>query len=131
MCLHHISDFAQRIENAGAGFAMDDEDVGDVRIVPEQGVDFLGLGRQVIALVQGDEGATEVFQGLGGALAVGAIHQHQCLAVTRDGSGQGRFHRVAAAALQRHAGEAVIRYTGHAQQVLANLGRDLIEGNVP
>ncbi|MNL45373.1 hypothetical protein D3C87_1680140 [compost metagenome] len=110
---------------------MDDEDVGDVRVGLEQGVHFFGLGRQVIALVQGNERATEVLQGLGGALTVGAVHQHQGLAVTGDGGGQGGLDRVAAAALQWHTGEAVILYAGHAQQFLANFSGDLIEGTVP
>ncbi|MNG01977.1 hypothetical protein D3C84_849800 [compost metagenome] len=87
MGLHHVGDFAQRIENAGAGFAMDEEDVGDVRVVPEQGVHFLGLRRQVIPFVQGNERAAEVLQGLCCALAVGAIHQHQRFTVARDGRG--------------------------------------------
>ncbi|MNI67203.1 hypothetical protein D3C73_1228220 [compost metagenome] len=131
MRLHHIGDFAQWVEDAGAGFAMNEKDIGDVGVGLEQGVYFLGQRGQVIALVEGDEVTTEVFQGLGGTLAISAVHQHQRLAVSGNGGGQRSLHRVTAAALQWHAGETVILDAGHAQQMLANFCGHLVERHVP
>ncbi|MNZ67629.1 hypothetical protein D3C78_858840 [compost metagenome] len=131
MRLDHRGDLPERVENARAGLAVDQEHRGDVRVVTQQLVDLLRLRRQVVALVQADVGAPEVVEGLPGALAVGAVHQHQRLAVARHRGGQRRLDGEGAAALHGHADIAVVLHPGHRHQLATDLGGDLVELAVP
>ena len=85
---------------------------------------------QIIAHVQRFEVAAQILENAGHALTVGAVHQHQGLAVPRQQGRQSRFHRVSAATLQRHADVGFLG-ARHFQEPAANASGQGIEIAVP
>ena len=125
-----LGDFGQRVEDAGAGFAVDQCNVGDTGIGPQQTVDVGGSGRFVFGGFEGAERAAEHFANFRQAFAVGAVDQHQNLAIARHQGADCRFDGKSAAALQWHAvvsGGAV----DDRQQLLAEAGGQLVEAVIP
>lgn len=126
----HPGDLGQRVEDAGAGFAVDQRDMGNARVGGQQAVDVGGSGRLVLGGFEGAVGAAQYLADLCQALAISAVDQHQHLAVLRHQGTDSRFHGEGAAALQGHAvvaGAAV----DDRQQLLADTGSQLVEVAVP
>ena len=94
-----LGDFGQRIENAGAGFAVDQRHVRNVSVGAQQAVDVGGGGRFVFGGFEGAERAAEHFADFRQALAVRAIDQHEDFAVARHQRADRRFDGKSAAAL--------------------------------
>ena len=128
--LNDLGDLRQRIENAGAGFAVDQRDVGDARVGLEQTVHIGGGGGFVFSGFKGAEVAAQHFTDLRQALAVRAVDQDQHLAITRDQGADGRFDGKGAAALQGHTVVAVSTIED-CQQLLADAGSELVETVIP
>ena len=99
MLRNDLGDLGQRIENAGAGFAVDQRHVGDVSVGAQQAVDVSGGGRFVFGGFEGAERAAEHFADLRQALAIRAIDQHEDFAVARYQRADRRFDGEGAAAL--------------------------------
>ena len=104
--------------------------MGDGGVGGQQAVDVGGGGRLVFGSFEGAVGTTQHFAYLRQALAIGAIDQHQDLAITRHQGADGRFHGEGAAALQ---GDAVVAGAAvdDGQQLLADTGSQLVEVAVP
>ncbi len=130
MLFNHLRDVRQRVENAGAGFAVDQRDVSDRRVGVQQAVDVGGGSGFVFSGFEGAEVAAEHFADLRQALAVGAVDQHQYLAVARHEGANGRFDGKGAAALQGHAVVAVGGVQDR-QQLCADAGGQLVEAVIP
>ncbi len=77
MTRDHLGDVRQRIEDAGAGLAMNQRDMTDGRIGQQQALDINGGGRLVLGGFEGAERTAEHRTDLRQALAVGAVDQHQ------------------------------------------------------
>ncbi|MCY1407637.1 hypothetical protein D9M71_229430 [compost metagenome] len=130
MVFDHLGDFGQRVQDAGAGFAVDQRHMGDGRVFGQQPVDVGGGGRLVFCRFEGAVSATQHFADLRQALAVRAVDQYQNLAIAWHQGADGRFHGEGAAALQGHAvvaGGAV----DDGQQLFADAGGQLVEGVIP
>ena len=130
MLLDHLGDFRQRVEDAGAGFAVNQGNVGDAGIGAQEAVDVGGGGRFVFGGFESAERAPEYFADLRQAFAVGTVDQHQDLAVTGHQGADRRFDGEGAAALQWHAvmaGGAV----DDRQQLFAEAGGQLVEAVIP
>lgn len=82
--LHHGRDFRQRVEDAGRRLAMDEPDVGNRRIGLEQPVDVLRRRRHVLGRLEGRDLAAHHLRESGEPRAVGAVDQHQHVAVARN-----------------------------------------------
>ncbi|MNP29177.1 hypothetical protein D3C76_1221870 [compost metagenome] len=130
MRLDDFGDGFQRVEDAGAGLAVDQRDVGDFRIGLQQALDVGGGGRHVFFGFKGAELAADDLADLRQALAVGAVDQHQDLAITRHQGTDRGFHGEGAAALQRYAGVGFLA-TDDVQQAAAHAGSQLVEIVVP
>ena len=101
---HRRGDFGQRIEDPGRRLAMDERDVGDRGVGVEQPRDRPSrLGARLTAVSNGRELAAQHFGQSRQALAVGAVDQHQYMAIARDEGVDRRFDRERAAALHGHA----------------------------
>ena len=95
-------DLLDRIEDAAGRLAVDGEDVGDRRRLGEQALDRVEVGRRVLRRFVGERPAAGDGENALGALAVGAVDQHQRGAVARDEGGQHRLDGEGARALHRH-----------------------------
>ena len=125
-----LGNLCQRVENPGAGFAVDQRNVGDAGVGPQQAVDVGGGGRLVFSGFEGAERAAQVFTDFRQALAVRAVDQHQHFAVTRHQCADRRFDGEGPAALQGHAVVAV-GAVDDAQQLFAEAGGQLVEAVIP
>lgn len=125
-----VGDFRQWVEDPGAGFAVNQRDVGDVGIGAQQAVDVGGGGRLVFGGFKSAETAAEHFADFRQAFAVGAVDQHQDFAVARHQRADRCFDRERAAALQGHAVVAVAAVDDR-QQLFAQAGGQLIEAVIP
>ncbi|MCY1406346.1 hypothetical protein D9M71_216080 [compost metagenome] len=125
-----LGDLWQRIEDAGTGFAMNQRHMGDAAVGAQQAVDIGGGGGLVFSGFEGAVCTPQHFADLGQALAVGAVDQHQDLAVAGDQRADGCFHGEGAAALQ---GNAMVAGStvDDGQQLLADTGGQLVEGVIP
>ena len=110
---------------------MDDDDMGDRGVGVERGGDFGAARRHVVALVDERVGAAEVVERLRDALAVGAVGEHQRLAVAGDERGEHRFDHEGAAALHRDAVEFAAVIAGHLDEASPHLGGHRAEIAVP
>ena len=81
--LDDLGDGLERIEDAGAGLAVDQRHMADRRIGGQQALDVSGGGRHVLFGLEGAEGPLQDLADLRQALAVGTVDQHQDLAVAR------------------------------------------------
>lgn len=124
--LDDLGDGLQRIEDAGAGLAVDQRHMADRRIGGQQALDVSGGGRHVLFGLEGAEGPLQDLADLRQALAVGTVDQHQDLAVARHQGADRRFHGEGAAALQRYAGVAAFA-ADDLQQALADAGGEFVE----
>ncbi|MNX78032.1 hypothetical protein D3C86_1096010 [compost metagenome] len=125
-----VGNFRQRVEDAGAGFAVDQRNVSDAGISAQQTIDVGGGGRFVFGGFESAERAAQHFANLRQAFAVGAVDQHQHLAIARHQCADCRLDSEGAAALQRHAvvsGGAV----EDRQQLFAEAGGQLVEAVIP
>ncbi len=126
----HLGDLRQRVEDAGAGFAVDQRHVGDGGVGGQQAVDIGSGGRLVFGSLEGAVGTAQDLADLRQALAIGTVDQYQDLAIARYQGADGRFHGEGATALQRDAvvgGVAV----DDGQQLFAQAGGQLVEVAVP
>lgn len=130
MAFDHLGDLGQWVEDAGAGFAVDQRHMGDGRVFGQQPVDVGGGGRLVFGRFEGAVGATQHFADLRQALAVRAVDQYQNLAIAWHQGADGRFHGEGAAALQGHAVVAA-GAVDDGQQLFADAGSQLVEVTVP
>ncbi|RMS47412.1 hypothetical protein ALP65_04611 [Pseudomonas aeruginosa] len=128
--LDDLGDGLERIEDAGAGLAVDQRHMADRRIGGQQTLDVSGGGRHVLFGLEGAEGPLQNLADLRQALAVGTVDQHQDLAVARHQGADRRFHGEGAAALQRYAGVAAFA-ADDLQQALADAGGEFVEIAVP
>ena len=128
--LNDLGNLRQRIENPGAGFAMDQRNVSDIAVGAQQTIDVGGGGRFVFGGFESAERAAKHFADLRQTLAVGTVNQHQYFAVTRHQSADGGFDGEGAAALQWHA--VVSRgAVEDRQQLFAKAGGQLVEAVIP
>lgn len=130
VALDDLGDLGQRVEDACAGFAVDQCHVGHGRVGSQQAVDISGGSWLVFGGFEGAVRAAQHFADFRQTLAVSAVDQHQNLAIAWHQGADGRFHGKGAAALQGHAvvaGAAV----DDRQQLLAHAGRQLVEIAVP
>ena len=103
-------DLLDRIENAARRLAVDGEDVGDRRRLGKDALDRAKVRRRVLGgLVDKGLAAGDGENALG-ALAIGAVDQHQHGAVARDERGQHRFDGEGARALHRHGHDMRLRH---------------------
>ncbi|MCY1425512.1 hypothetical protein D9M71_413010 [compost metagenome] len=127
---NHLGDFRQRIEDAGAGFAVDQRHMGDAAVSGQQAIDIGSGGRLVFSGFKGAVGAAQDLADLRQALAIGTVDQYQNLAIARYQGTDGGFHGEGAAALQGHTVVAV-GAVDDGQQLFAQAGGQLVEVTVP
>lgn len=125
-----LGNLRQWVENAGAGFTMDQRNVGDGAIGVQQAVHIGGGGGLVFSGFEGAEWAAKHFANLRQTLAIGAVDQHQHLAIARNQGAEGGFDGEGATALQRHAMVAVGAVEDR-QQLCAYAGGELVEAVIP
>ena len=129
--VNHLGNFMHRVQDAGRGFAMHHHHVGDGGIGGQGGGNLVAPRRHVIALVDHHMVAPQIAHGFRRALAIGAVGQHQHLAVTRNEGAQHRLDREAAAALHRDAIIFALWIVDQVQQPGAQTGRHGAEIAVP
>ena len=130
VALHDGGDLRQRVEDAGRRLAVDEPDVRDRRIRREQPVDVLRRRRHVLGGLERRHLAAHHLRELGEPRAVGAVDQHQHVAVARDQRVDRRLDRERAAALHRHADVGVLA-VDDVEQLAPHFGRDRVEVRVP
>ncbi|MNE97508.1 hypothetical protein D3C80_1958690 [compost metagenome] len=94
-----LGNLGQRVENTGAGFAVDQRHMGDARVCAEQAVNVFSGGRLVFCGFKRAVGAAQHFADLRQALTVSAVDQHQDLAIAWHQGADGCLHGEGAAAL--------------------------------
>ena len=90
--------------------------MGDGRVGVERRGHFVAARRQIVALVDQPVGAPEILHRLRGPQPIGAVGQHQQLAVARHERAEHRLDRERAAALDRHAIELALLVPDQRQQ---------------
>ena len=92
----------QRVQHPGAGLAVDQHDVADARVLAQPRIERGGRHGFIIAETQHRAAPPHHLRKLGGALAVGAVVQHQHMAVARHHGSHGGLDAEGATALQGH-----------------------------
>src|SRR5579864_1826735 len=125
-----LCDLIERIEDACAGLAMDQRDVGDGGVGPESPVDVGGGDRGVLGVVDGGELAPQHPADARDALAVSSVLWHEHVARARHQGADRSLDREGAAALERN---ALVRAAGvdDVEQPLAHPSGDAVEVDVP
>ena len=89
---------------------MNQSDMRDRRIACEHPFDILRRRADIVGRFEYRELAPHHLGELGHALAIGAVDQHEHMAVARNQRVDGRFDSKGAAALQRHANMSAVRF---------------------
>lgn len=113
---HNLADFLDRIQNAGRGLAVDD---GGMRIAGMRGqVLCYGVRTDLLVFRRVDNVRLDAVNArdLRDAAAVGAVHQDQQAAVSRNGGRDHGLNGERSAALHQNALVAVIRRSGAADR---------------
>ena len=128
---HDRGDLGQRVEDARRRLAVDQPDVGDRRVGGEQPVDVLRRRRHVVGGLEGRQPAAHHLRELRHPRAVGAVDQHQQVAVARHQRVDRRLDRERAAALHRHADVRVRRRATSDEQLAPDVGGHRVERRRP
>jgi hypothetical protein len=116
-----VGDLADRIEDAAGGLAMNGGDVGNGRVLGQQGFQRGEVRRAVLGATQRNRRTAHIFGDLHHALAIGAVDQHQQPPVARQQRAQRRLHRKSAGALDRHA-DIIALAAGDQHQLFPDAG---------
>ena len=130
MAGHDLGHLLERIEDAGAGLAVHERDVGDRRIRLERALDVGGGHLGVLRVVDRRQLAAEHAADARDALAVGAVLRHEHVSTARYQGTDRCLDREGAAALER---DALVRTGGghDLQQAFADARGDAVEIDVP
>ena len=118
-------DLLDRIEDARCGLAVDRGDMADGPIGGERGVEGRGVVGRVLGGLDGRAGSAHDVADFLDAFAIGAIDQHQHLAVARQQGADRGLDDEGAAALEGHADMAAFT-PGQSDEPVADPG---VEGN--
>ena len=121
----HGGDLGERVEHARGGFAVDHRDVRDPAVGGERRIERRGVVGHVLGSLDRGAGAAHDLADAGDALAVGAVHQHQHLAVAGKQRADRRLDGEGAASLDRHANMSAFT-PGEGDEPLAHAG---VEGD--
>jgi hypothetical protein len=127
---HDVRDLLQRIEDAGRRLAVDEAHVRDRRVLREEPLHVLRRRQHIVGDLERGRLASHHGRQLRHPLAVGAVDQHQDVAVTRHERIEGSLDRERAAALHWDA-DVRVRTVDHGEQLCAHAGSDGIELRVP
>ena len=87
----HVGDGLQRVEHAGAGLAVDEADVGDAGVGAERLVELVGRDRRVLGVAEDRRPAPHQRREPAEPLAVGAVVEHEDVAVLRHDASRPRL----------------------------------------